>query len=138
MKSFIKGFSLQLIINIFAHIIRIIVAYLIIKYAPDPSLQTSFAKDSGWQILSLFSIIGYNIISIIVSLIIFIKKDMKFLLGFEITTVLSIIYAIKFCGLWDKNYTFNINTNNHQHQIRPEFVFEHIGATTEMKAFARF
>ena len=51
MKEFFKGFFIQLIINIVAHLIRIIISFLIIKYAPEPVQPTSFAKDSGWQIL---------------------------------------------------------------------------------------
>ena len=99
MKQFIKGFSIQLCINLIAHLIRIGIAYLIIKYAPEPLYPTSFAKDSGWQIISLFSIIGYNIISLIVSFIRYRKNDMKLFIGWGMISILGIIYAMKFCGL---------------------------------------
>ncbi len=99
MKKYIKGFSLQLCINLLAHAIRILIAYLIIKYAPEPEYPTSFSKDSGWQIISLFSIIGYNIISLIVAFIKHRKKDIRVFKGFVIASILSIIYAVKFCGL---------------------------------------
>lgn len=99
MKSFFKGFGIQLFINIFAHIIRIVVAYLIIKYAPEPSLPTSFGKDTGWQILSLFSIIIYNIFSMIIFIIKYIKNKNENALGFSTMSVLAGIYAWLFCGL---------------------------------------
>ena len=99
MKQFIKGFSIQLSINLIAHLIRIGIAYLIIKYAPEPLYQTSFAKDSGWQLISLFSIIVYNIISLIVSFIRYRKNDMKLFIGWGMISILGIIYAMKFYGL---------------------------------------
>ena len=103
MKQFIKGFSIQLSINLIAHLIRIGIAYLIIKYAPEPLYPTSFAKDTGWQLISLFSIIVYNIISLIVSLIVsfvrYRKNDIKLFVGWGMISILGIIYAMKFCGL---------------------------------------
>lgn len=99
MKKSIKGFSIQFIINIVAHLVRVLVAYFIIKYGPEPELPTSFGKDSAWQLISLFSIIVYNIISLIVVLIRNRKKDVKFIIGFGIATILSILYVLLFCGL---------------------------------------
>ena len=94
MKKFFKGFFIQLIINIIAHLIRIIVAILIIKYAPEPIQPTSFAKDSGWQIVALLSIITYNIISIVISFIVLRKKDIKLFFGFVTISVINIYYIL--------------------------------------------
>ena len=99
MKKYIKGFSIQLCINILLHVIRILIAYLIIKYAPEPEYPTSFSKDTEWQIISLLSIIVYNIISLIVAFFKYRKKDMKIFVGFGIASILGIIFAVKFYGL---------------------------------------
>ena len=94
MKQYIKGFSIQLLINIILNLIRILVAFLIIKYAPDVPPTTSFAKDSGWQIWSICSIILYNIISIIISLImIFRRKNVKQYVGFGTVSILFGLYV---------------------------------------------
>lgn len=96
MKKFFKGFFIQLIINIIAHFIRIIIAFLIIKYAPEPVEPTSFAKDSGWQILALLSIITYNIISIVISFMVLRKKDIKLFFGFAAISLINIYYILNF------------------------------------------
>ena len=68
---------------------------MIIKYAPEPVHQpTSFAKDSGWQILALLSIITYNIISIVISFMVLRKKDIKFFFGFAAISVINIYYIL--------------------------------------------
>ena len=93
MKQYIKGFSIQLLINIGLNLIRILVAFLIIKYAPDVPSTTSFAKDSGWQIWAIASIMLYNIISIIISLImIFIRKNVKQYVGVGTVSILVELY----------------------------------------------
>ena len=94
MKKFFKGFSIQLGINLFLHILRILIAFFIIKYAPESEEITSFAKDSGWQILSLFSIIGYNIISFIILCIKNLKNNPKFCFGFLIESIIGFICAL--------------------------------------------
>lgn len=99
MRDFFKGLSIQLGINLIAHLVRIIIAYLIIKYGPEPQTVTSFGKDSGWQMISLFMIIIYNIISLFIAFIKFRKTNVKFLYGFCITSILGGIYALMFCGL---------------------------------------
>lgn len=99
MKQFVKGASIQLIINILMHIVRMIVAFLIIKYAPAPSQYTSFGKDSGWQILSLFLILSYNNISLIVSFIEYEEKKTKFFIGIGTISILATIYALKVLGI---------------------------------------
>ena len=99
MRKYIKGFSIQLCINLLLHVIRLLIAYLIIKYAPEPEYPTSFSKDSGWQIISLLSIITYNIISLIVVFFKYRKKDIKIFVGFGIASILGIIYVVEFCGL---------------------------------------
>lgn len=99
MRKYIKGFSIQLCINLLLHVIRLLIAYLIIKYAPEPEYPTSFSKDSGWQIISLLSIIIYNIISLIVVFFKYRKKDIKIFVGFGIASILGIIFVIEFCGL---------------------------------------
>jgi len=48
-----------LLINVVLHLIRIVISYLIMKDANKFVATTSFRKDWGWQILSLFFIIGY-------------------------------------------------------------------------------
>lgn len=99
MKDFLKGCSLQLGINLIAHLVRIVVAYLIIKYATEPTTITSFAKDSGWQAISLLLIIGYNTVSLFVSIVRSRKLNMRFLIGFCTISIFGGIYALKFCGL---------------------------------------
>ena len=99
MIYFCKGFFMQLVINLVMHIVRILVAFFIIKYAPEPQQITSFAKDSGWLIISLFLIMGYNIISFIILSIKKFKSNSKFCLGFFLQSIISFIYALKFCGL---------------------------------------
>ena len=99
MRKYIKGFSIQLCINLLLHVIRLLIAYLIIKYAPEPEYPTSFSKDSGWQIISLLSIIIYNIFSLIVAFFKYRKKDIKIFVGFGIASILGIIFVIEFCGL---------------------------------------
>ena len=98
MKKFFEGFSIQLCINIVLHIIRIVVAYYIIKYAPEDP-YTSFAKDSMWQLISLYSIIGYNTIFVVIMTIKNKKKDLKLYLGFLTSSLLGIVYVLFFCGL---------------------------------------
>ncbi len=94
MKNFFKGFGLQLIINSVLLLLRFIVDLLILKYAPNVPPTTSFAKDSGWQIWSICSIIVYNIISIIVSIaMIFNKKNTKQFAGIGIFSILFAIYT---------------------------------------------
>ena len=99
MRKYIKGFSIQLCINLLLHVIRLLIAYLIIKYAPEPEYPTSFSKDSGWQIISLLSIITYNIISLIVAFFKYRKRDIKKFVGFGIASILGIIFVVEFCGL---------------------------------------
>ena len=99
MRKYIKGFSIQLCINLLLHVMRLLIAYLIIKYAPEPEYPTSFSKDSGWQIISLLSIIIYNIFSLIVAFFKYRKKDIKIFVGFGIASNLGIIFVVKFCGL---------------------------------------
>ena len=99
MKKFIKGFCIQLFVNIIAHLIRIIVAYLIIRYAPEPQYVTSFSKDTGWQLIALFSIIGYNLISLIVTFFKYRKNDIFLFVGYGTMSILSILYIRLFCGL---------------------------------------
>ena len=108
MKKFFKGFGIQLLINFIAHLIRIVIAYFIIKYMPikySPEyLVTSFAKESIWQLMSLFFIILYNFIVLVISFIsvLYISifrikmKDPKLLIGLVTGSILGIIYAIKF------------------------------------------
>ena len=94
MKQYIKGFSIQLLINISLNLIRILVAFLIRKYAPDVPPTTSFAKDSGWQIWSICSIILYNIISIMISFImIFRRQNVKQYVGFGTVSILFGLYV---------------------------------------------
>ena len=99
MRKYIKGFSIQLCINLLLHVIRLLIAYLIIEYAPEPEYPTSFSKDSGWQIISLLSIITYNIISLIVAFFKYRKRDIKKFVGFGIASILGIIFVVEFCGL---------------------------------------
>ena len=95
MKKYFKGFSIQLGINIVLHIIRMVVAYFIIKYAPEDP-YTSFAKDSMWQLISLLSILGYNAIFVIVMTIKHIRKDIKLYFGFLTSSLLGIVYVLFF------------------------------------------
>ena len=44
MKQFIKGFSIQLCINLIAHLIRIGIAYLIIKLVEADELENSISS----------------------------------------------------------------------------------------------
>ena len=56
-------------------------------------------KRCGWQIISLLSIITYNIISLIVAFFKYRKKDIKIFVGFGIASILGIIFVVEFCGL---------------------------------------
>lgn len=95
MKKFIKGFSLQLIINIILYLIRYIIDLLILKYAPEVPPTTSFAKDSAWLIWSFCLLMMYNIISILVSFIMIIsKKNIKTYAGFGASAIIYIIYVL--------------------------------------------
>ena len=92
-KELRKGFFIQLTINIVAHLVRIAVADLIIKYAPEPQYPTSFCKDSGWQIVSLFIIVAYNIISLLITFISVRKTKVGFLYGFSIVSIIGAVIA---------------------------------------------
>ena len=56
-------------------------------------------KRCGWQIISLLSIITYNIISLIVAFFKYRKRDIKKFVGFGIASILGIIFVVEFCGL---------------------------------------
>ena len=58
-----------------------------------------YIKGCGWQIISLLSIIIYNIFSLIVAFSKYRKKDIKIFVGFGIASILGIIFVVKFCGL---------------------------------------
>lgn len=96
MKEFNKGFIIQLFINSGMFLIFFIVDYLIKKFIPLPNPpQTDFGTNSVWIIISFFSIIFYNIISVVIVIDKYKKTKKYYAIGFSIVSLLGCGLAIK-------------------------------------------